>query len=373
MIQENESVLVGQMYAAAQGALDWGDILGSIGELIGLDCWTLLRVDRASNNDVVVISAGGERLSADAAERYQAHYGAIDPRVSLARSGRAGNVVFCQAHFDDRFVSGNEFYQDFLLPEGLRYCFGASAYRSENADFLVGLMRGPERGKFDDVSQSILQRLLPHLSSSLKLMTVLEEKLMIGQASSTALETCGTAIIVIDRLARIRHANRIAEELLLRGEVIQVRGGKVKLAEDGARQRFDTCLARCMASGKPEMLIFPSCQKRQSRHTMMLVKPHKQSLFSGMLQGDRVICLITPFEPRRVATVEQLMSLFAFTPAEARSAKAIGIGETLEVYANNNGLKVSTVRCQLKSVFAKTATGRQTDLVRLISAIPVMR
>ena len=330
-------------------------------------------MDHASANEVAVISVGGERLSADAAERYQAYYGAIDPRVSLARSNRPGDIVFCQAHFDDRFVSRNEFYQDFLLPEGLRYCFGASAYRSENADFLVGLMRGPERGKFDDASQLALKRLMPHLSSSLKLMTILEEKLVIGQASSIALETSGTAIIVVDRLARIRHANRIAEELLLPGEVIQVRGGRVKLAEEAAQQRFETCLARCMASGKPEMLIFLSCPERQSRHTMILVKPHKQSLFSGMVQGDRVICLIAPLDPRRVATVQQLMSLFGFTPAEARLAKAIGIGETLEVYAENNGLKVSTVRYQLKSVFAKTGAGRQSDLVRLISGIPAMR
>lgn len=94
MNQENESVVIGQMYAAAQGELAWGEVLESIGKLIGLDCWTLLRVDQGSANDVAVISVGGERLSADAAERYQAHYGAIDPRVSLARSNRPGAIVF---------------------------------------------------------------------------------------------------------------------------------------------------------------------------------------------------------------------------------------------------------------------------------------
>jgi len=156
--------------------------------------------------------------------------------VDLDRANRAGEIVYCQAHFDDHFVSRSEFYQDFLLPEGLRYCFGASACRSESADFLIGLMRGPERGKLDDTSQSALPRLMPHLSGSLK-----------------------------------------------------------------------------------------------------------------------------------------LMSLFAFTPAEARLAKAIGIGETFENYAEDNGLLVSTVRCQLRSVFAKSGTGRQTDLVRLISGSPAMR
>lgn len=234
-------------------------------------------------------------------------------------------------------------------------------------------MRGPERGKFDEASQSALQRLLPHLSSSLKLMTILEEKLLIGQASAIAMESSGTAIIILDRLARIRHANRIAEDLLLLGKIIQVRGGRVKLADEAGQQGFDTCRARCLASGKPEMLIFPSCPERQSRHTMILVKAHTKSLFSGLAQGDRVICLIAPFDPRRVASVQQLMKLFGFTPAEARLAKAIGIGETLEIYAENNGLQVSTVRCQLKSIFAKSGTGRQTDLVRLISGIPAMR
>lgn len=63
-------------------------------------------------------------------DRYNVHYGALDPRRQLA-ANRAGTVIACHHHFDKRFVSGSEFYQDFFLPIGLRYSMGASLHQGQ--------------------------------------------------------------------------------------------------------------------------------------------------------------------------------------------------------------------------------------------------
>lgn len=56
--------------------------------------------------------------------------------------------------------------------------------------------------------------------------------------------------------------------------------------------------------------------------------------------------------------------------AEIRLAQALAIGTTPEQYAEITGLKISTIRTQLRSIFTKTNTKGQVDLMRLLSDVP---
>lgn len=59
---------------------------------------------------------------------------------------------------------------------------------------------------------------------------------------------------------------------------------------------------------------------------------------------------------------------FCLTPAEAQIALGLADGETLAAIAETRGVSVSTARGQLKSVFAKTGTHRQAELITLLIA-----
>ncbi len=61
-----------------------------------------------------------------------------------------------------------------------------------------------------------------------------------------------------------------------------------------------------------------------------------------------------------------LQRLFDLTAAEARLACSISGGETLGEAAAALGVKISTARCQLASLKAKTGTRRQAQLVALL-------
>jgi DNA-binding CsgD family transcriptional regulator len=63
------------------------------------------------------------------------------------------------------------------------------------------------------------------------------------------------------------------------------------------------------------------------------------------------------------------MRLLGLTPAEARVAKALARGATLAEIAGEFNLSMKTVRMQLRSIFAKTETHRQSDLVALLTQI----
>jgi DNA-binding CsgD family transcriptional regulator len=62
---------------------------------------------------------------------------------------------------------------------------------------------------------------------------------------------------------------------------------------------------------------------------------------------------------------------FALTPVELRLCRALADGLSLQEYAGKHQVSIQTARSQLKSIFAKTGTHRQSRLLRLIyAAVP---
>jgi len=67
-----------------------------------------------------------------------------------------------------------------------------------------------------------------------------------------------------------------------------------------------------------------------------------------------------------------LQKLFGLTPAEERLAILIAGGATPAEIAQETGLSIATVRSQLASVFAKTQTTRQPELVALLARVAIL-
>jgi DNA-binding CsgD family transcriptional regulator len=89
-------------------------------------------------------------------------------------------------------------------------------------------------------------------------------------------------------------------------------------------------------------------------------------------QGVAVVVAM-PVDRAAVPSAELLQGLFDLTPAEARVARGIGEGGTIESLAAELGLSRETVRSQLRAVFAKVGVTRQADLVALLSGLALPR
>lgn len=62
--------------------------------------------------------------------------------------------------------------------------------------------------------------------------------------------------------------------------------------------------------------------------------------------------------------------MFGLTPAECRIATLLAEGLPLKRIAEIQGTQHETVRKQLRSIYQKTATNRQPELVRLLLHLP---
>jgi DNA-binding CsgD family transcriptional regulator len=83
--------------------------------------------------------------------------------------------------------------------------------------------------------------------------------------------------------------------------------------------------------------------------------------------------VLTPVTLPQAPPVELVQSLFDLTPAEARVARSLAAGETVDGIAAAGGVAHSTVRSHLRSVLEKTGCHRQAEIVALLTGISPAR
>jgi DNA-binding CsgD family transcriptional regulator len=90
-------------------------------------------------------------------------------------------------------------------------------------------------------------------------------------------------------------------------------------------------------------------------------------------QTPAALILITDLDRRPEVLGRRLVELFGLTAAEACLAVALVAGKRLEDIAEERGVRMPTLRTQMRGVLDKTGTDRQADLMRLIVRLPSAR
>jgi DNA-binding CsgD family transcriptional regulator len=86
-------------------------------------------------------------------------------------------------------------------------------------------------------------------------------------------------------------------------------------------------------------------------------------------EHDRTAVALADLNDIPVPGEHVLQRVFDLTNAEVRLAQGVARGDSLEEVAAGLGIKISTARTQLSSIFAKTQTRRQAKLVALLGRL----
>ena len=89
--------------------------------------------------------------------------------------------------------------------------------------------------------------------------------------------------------------------------------------------------------------------------------------------GSCALLVVTPVTARAAPRIELMRSLFDLTASEARVARGVAVGETLDEIASTGGVAISTVRSQLRAELQKTGCVRQAELVALLANVTLDR
>ena len=359
--------IVGALYDAALHPQTWKQAFADLAAWSGADVFHFVRWDTASQQAPFNLHTDGIE---NAIEQYGAYYGAIDPRRILVSDGPAGQVSACQRHFDERYVSRNEFYQDYLVPWGMRHTLSSLVLHEGSSQMLLGLVRARERGSFDDAQIARLDRVMPHLARACRLWTQtqhLHDAAALGQhvASSS-----GFAVFGLDAAGRVVYSNSHAERLLREADSLVVHRGRLSATDLRDAALVHDAVVRAAAGSSPQTFAVTGLQAGPQACFLTVASLPEGTPLSPLLGQARVLVTARRRGQPSAVSPEQLTQVFGLTPAECGVALALLDGKTPAEYAQDKGLSMPTVRTHLRAVFAKTNTRGQSEAVRLLQDLP---
>jgi DNA-binding CsgD family transcriptional regulator len=226
-----------------------------------------------------------------------------------------------------------------------------------------------ERGKqpFTAEQASTLNKVLPHLQQAGRLATAL------GMARSEgALETfttMRTGAALLDYTGRVTLMNPEGERLL--NSAARLQGGVIVPHDRDATAALRRMIGMATWLEPPlgrDLTEMVALKRPQGRPLFLRITPLANSHADMFQMAKAILTIVDPYD-RPDISHDHLMRLLGLTPAEARVAKALAKGATLAETADEFNLSMKTVRTQLRSIFAKTETHRQSDLVALLTRI----
>lgn len=187
-----------------------------------------------------------------------------------------------------------------------------------------------------------------------------------GEAARAALDWIDLAIFVVDEEGRVLLENRAAEELLAQRDGLalgpdrELRGATAPTTRR-LRQLFEE-------AGEPG-------EDDETLGTLRLTRPSGRpplTVFArplpAHLAGARMICVEVP--ERAAPSRGTLRKVYKFTRVEAEVAIRLASAATPKQISTDLGIGINTVRGHLKSLFSKTKTHRQAELVHLLLTGP---
>ena len=232
----------------------------------------------------------------------------------------------------------------------------------------IVLSRTVAQGPADVATIKKLDVLRPHLARAAVLAARLH--LERAQAASQTLAALGLAALVLDEAGSVLTANALIEGM---GHLVHWRAGdRMALKDKSANDILGDALARVKLGDHSGVQSFPVRDPVNDSPMVGHVVPIRFSARDIFARSTAVFILIPVAAPHS-PPVELVMSLFDLTPAEARVARGLAAGKTVDDLAGDNGVSPNTVRVQVRAVLEKTGCQRQTDVVALLGGLSAVR
>lgn len=241
----------------------------------------------------------------------------------------------------------------------------------------VGFARRASGEDFGEERVQAVEELLPYLR---RVCTTIRELRSMRELSAAAIdryERCHTGMVMVDEDGVVHYSNTAARRLFVANQGLHVNDAGCIAARNeaqtsallqsvrehiqGARagRQPEASMHRIERDGGKEPLsVAVSAQRSDTHHPS-----------SASAAGIAVILVYDPDTPPAQRN-EVIGSLYELKPQEAELVCAIVAGESLEDIARRNKRSLEAVRSQLKRVFRKTGTSRQTELVKLVLSGP---
>jgi len=213
-----------------------------------------------------------------------------------------------------------------------------------------------------------LDAMRPHLARS----ALFSARLQLQQARAAAetLALIGLPALVFDERGKVLAANGLIEALT---DTLRWRAqDRVSLKDVNADALFRQSIETIQIESVGLTRSF-AIRGGEGRATMVAhVIPVRRSARDIFVRCAAVLAL-TPVTLPQAPPVELVQSLFDLTPTEARVARDLTAGQTVEEIASGGSISVTTVRSHVRGLLEKTGCRRQVEAIALLGGISIVK
>ena len=361
--------LVGSIYDCVNDQCLWPNFLDQFAHAVRAQIGTLYIHDLRTQYGSSEISTGMD----PAYERaYRTYYAAKNVYLTQGKLLLvAGNVTTSEELCPDEKVLPSEFYNDWVRPQGLRRGLNGVLFNEGSLAGSIGAIRARAVRPFSAEDKRFLRALMPHLQRAVKIRRRIAELESLERTTADALDHWTTAVLVVDRNARILLVNQKAAALLREPDglitsrnILQAAGSNesAKLYKM-IRDAIDVPYGR--STGGAMLIARPSGKSP----LQILVNPSVREDVFFCTRGTALVFVHDPENAERPQT-DVLRHIYGLTQAEAVITSLLASGKNVKEIAEEVAVRENTVRIHMKKIFDKMGTRRQAEVVKLVLSGP---
>lgn len=347
------------IYQAALEPEKWGDVACGVADLFR-GTGSLYAHDTTSGRMLVEASQGFERASIDS---YKSHFSFVNPIYPAAIEAPEMHVADIFELVPEPLLMAGEFYNDWMRPQHLHHCIGAHIDLGASTVMFLTSHRGTDSVPHSNEERRAMGILIAHIRQAVDISSKLNTWSGSALIRYGALDQLDLPAMLISRDGIVSDVNRRAQRLLQDGTFVKLVSERL-VPQQESQNDLKRVLSSAIDSGRPRYIALHAKTSEALKATIIPLRRH-QTWFGT--SSPHALIVFRPTRRRHVSVIEQVKRGCHLTPAETKLLDALAAGETLTTYSERIQISRNTAKTQLQSLFSKTGTSRQADLIRLVA------
>jgi DNA-binding CsgD family transcriptional regulator/PAS domain-containing protein len=373
-----EDSLIDLLETIGEAALDpglWSLVLIRLADSLGAGQVAMASLDDRTKTFASIVP----RTDPADVARYESHWAFHNPAWTRSTVVPVGKTFSLDSLIGQKVFTKTPIFNEWWQPAGWGLgLIGANLLVEDQLTALICVDNGPLENSIEEKQVRAFEFAVQHILRAVRIQRKFCTLELEREAAADHYDVHPHGILLVDGGSRVVFANPSARALLASGSGLVLRGNRLEAAEGGA---LSGLIASCVGRPKVGALKGRGGDLEVARgpgRTALKVSIMPLSAegrvaelpWLGLRAPVAIVTIADPdLERRRLE--QQLRDTFGLTPAESSLAAEIAKGDGRKAAAERRGVALSTARAQLSSIFEKTGTRRQAELVRLVHNVTV--
>jgi DNA-binding CsgD family transcriptional regulator len=362
------SSLIGGIYDAALDPDLWPLALKSIGQFVGGPAAALYAKDTVRKTGNVFYVHGIESAFV---QSYFDKYVMLDPFTTTRFFFAVERVISTKDIMTHDEYRATQFYKEWAQAQGWIDFISAALEKTSTTYAECGVFRHKRDGATDEAACRNMRLIIPHIRRAVLIGKVIEQHQVKAAALADVLDGIAAALVLVDAAGRVVQTNAAALKMLNEEAVLRGTGGKFAAIDAQADRTLHDIFLNAengdAAVGVKGIAVplFSREGERYVAHVLPLTSGARRQ--AGVAYSAVAAVFLRKAALELPHPLEAIVSTFKLTTAEMRVLMMIVQFGSLQEVAPVLGISEATVKTHLQRIFAKTDTGRQADLVKLVA------